>query len=82
MSRPSTWAFSVEVLATYSHPEQAADLRLCHTVALTSPICSPRPSAKRPGSLRDRLNEHDTTELITAYHQGVTAASLATALSG
>jgi hypothetical protein len=39
----------------------------------------PRPSAKRPGSLRDRLNEHDTTELITAYHQGATAASLATA---
>jgi hypothetical protein len=28
MPRPSTWAFTVEVLATYSHSTQAADLKV------------------------------------------------------
>ncbi|PZS28300.1 MAG: hypothetical protein DLM61_15145 [Pseudonocardiales bacterium] len=69
----------MEVLASYSHSAQAADLRLCHTVALTSPACAPRPSAKRPWSLRDRLDERDIANLITAYRQGSTAASLAAA---
>ena len=30
----------VEVLAAYSHSAQAADLRICHTVALTGSVCS------------------------------------------
>ena len=30
---------SVELLASYSHSAQAADLRLCRTVALSSPVC-------------------------------------------
>jgi hypothetical protein len=34
-----------------------------------------RPSAKRPWSLRDRINERDITDLITAYQEGDTAAS-------
>jgi hypothetical protein len=42
----------VEVLATYSHSTQAADLQLCHTAAVTNPARAPKPSAKRPGSLR------------------------------
>jgi hypothetical protein len=67
----------VEVLAAYSHAAQAADLRLCHTMALTSPARTPRPTATRPWSLRDRLTERDITELITAYRDGATAASLA-----
>jgi hypothetical protein len=37
----------VEVLAVYSHSAQAADLRLCHTVALTSPVC---PETEREAS--------------------------------
>jgi len=41
--------------------------------------CSARPSAKRPWSLRDRLNDRDITELITAYREGATAASLTAA---
>jgi transposase len=69
----------VEVLATYSHSAQAADLRLCHTVALSGPVRAPRPSAKRPWSLRDRLDERDIAELITAYREGATADSLAAA---
>ena len=69
----------MEVLATYSHSAQAADLRLCHTVALTNPVGTPGPRAKRPCSLRDRLDERDIAELITAYRDGATAASLAAA---
>ncbi|MGH3981488.1 MAG: type II toxin-antitoxin system YoeB family toxin [Pseudonocardiaceae bacterium] len=38
---------SVELLTAYSHTVPAADLRLCHTVALTSPVC-PETEAKRP----------------------------------
>jgi hypothetical protein len=34
---------------------------------------------KRPWSLRDRLDERNITELITAYREGATAASLAAA---
>jgi hypothetical protein len=48
-------------------------------VALTSPVRAARPSAKRPWSLRERLDERETAELITAYRNGTTAASLATA---
>jgi hypothetical protein len=69
----------VEVLATYSHSAQAADLQLCRTVALASPACAPRPSAKRPWRLRERLDERDIADLIIAYRDGATAASLATA---
>jgi hypothetical protein len=32
----------------------------------------------RPWSVRERLDEGDITELITAYRNGATAASLAT----
>src|SRR4051794_16620336 len=69
---------SVEVLAAYSHSAQATDLQLCRTAALTSPVRAPKPSAKRPWSLRDRLDERDIADLITAYRDGATAASLAT----
>jgi hypothetical protein len=69
----------VEVLAAYSHSAQAAERQLYHTVALASPVCAPRPNAKRPWSLRDRLDERDIADLITAYRDGATAASLAAA---
>ncbi|MGH3992863.1 MAG: hypothetical protein ACRDSN_10425, partial [Pseudonocardiaceae bacterium] len=46
---------------------------------LSAALCAPRPSTKRPCSLRDRLDERDIAELITAYREGVTAASLAAA---
>jgi hypothetical protein len=69
----------VEVLTAYSHSVQAADLLFCQTAALTSPVRAPRPSAKRPWSLRERLHEREVAELITAYRDGATAVSLAAA---
>jgi hypothetical protein len=68
----------VELLATYSHSVQATDLHLCHTMVLASPERAARPRAKRPWSLRERLDEHELAELITSYRNGDTAASLAT----
>jgi hypothetical protein len=47
-------------------------------MALTSPVRAARPSTKRPWSLRERLDERDIAELITAYRDGATTASLAT----
>jgi hypothetical protein len=79
MPGSKSWAFSVEVLAAYSHSTQAAELQLYHTVALARPVCAPRPNAKRPWSLRDHLDERDIADLITAYREGATAASLAAA---
>jgi hypothetical protein len=64
----------VEVLAAYSHTAQAADV---HAWAFTSHVRTPRPTATRPWSLRDRLTERDIAKLITAYREGTTAASLA-----
>jgi hypothetical protein len=48
-------------------------------MALASPVRTPRPSAKPPWTLRDRLDERDVAKLITAYRNGATAASLAIA---
>ncbi|HZS23139.1 MAG TPA: hypothetical protein VFA63_19380 [Pseudonocardiaceae bacterium] len=42
------------------------------------PVRAASPSAKRPWSLRERLNEREIAELITAYRNGATAACLAT----
>ena len=70
-------AYSVELLIAYSHSVQAAGLQLCHTRALASPEHTARPSAKRPWSLRERLNEREIADLITGYRDGATAASLA-----
>jgi hypothetical protein len=36
-----------------------------------APVRAPKPSAKRPWSLRDRLDERDTADLITAYREGL-----------
>lgn len=69
----------VELLTAYSHSAQAADLLLCHAMALASPLRAPTPSAKRPWSVRERLDERDIVQLITAYRNGATAASLAAA---
>ena len=66
---------SVELLTAYSHTVQVVDLRHCHTMALTS---AARPSTKHSWSLRERLDEREIAELITAYRNGATAAPLAT----
>jgi 2,4-dienoyl-CoA reductase-like NADH-dependent reductase (Old Yellow Enzyme family) len=69
----------VELLTAYSHSAQAADLRLCHTAALAGPVRAARASAKRPWSLRERLDEREIAKLNTAYRNGATIASLAAA---
>ena len=67
----------MEVLASYSHSTQAADLQLCYTAVLTSPVRAFEPSTKHPWSLRERLDERNIAELISAYRDGATAVSLA-----
>jgi hypothetical protein len=57
-------ARSVELLASYSHSVQAADLLLCHTAALAGPMRAPKPSTQPPSSLRERLDEREIAELI------------------
>jgi hypothetical protein len=42
-------------------------------------VCAPRLSTERPWHLRDRLDEREIAELISAYREGTTVASLATA---
>jgi hypothetical protein len=46
---------------------------------LSPALCAPIPSTRGPWSLRDRLDERDIADLITAYHESATAASLAAA---
>jgi hypothetical protein len=53
-------------------------IRTCRAeLPLASPVHAPRPSVQRPRSLRNRLDERDIAELITAYRNRATAASLA-----
>jgi hypothetical protein len=67
-----------ELLTALLALHASADLRRCHTEALTSPMRIPRPSAQRPWSY-ERLSERDLANLVTAYRDGAAAASLATA---
>lgn len=69
----------VELLTAYSHPAQASDLPFTTLWLSLTPACAPRSNAKHPRSRRDRLDESD---MITAYREGGTAASLATAAHG
>jgi hypothetical protein len=67
----------VEILTSYSHTAQVADLRF--STLRPAPVpCAPKPRAKCPQSLRDRLGNRDITDLIIAYRTGATAVSLAT----
>jgi hypothetical protein len=67
----------VEVLASYSHTTQLADLQRCaHGRSRAAPPTS-HTTGKRAWSLRDRLDERTRVDLIDAYRAGATAASLA-----
>jgi hypothetical protein len=71
----------VEVLYLPLTPTPRKQLTYDFATPRLSPptVCAPRPSSKRSGSLRDRLDERDIAELITAYREGATATSLAAA---
>jgi hypothetical protein len=61
-----------EVLAAYSHSAQASNLQLCHTVALTSPVCaetereaSVEPARPFAGAQRPFLATTESSHTIT-----------------
>lgn len=54
---------------------KAADLQLCCTVALGNPVCSKTEREASVPPSRGRTDKHDIADLITAYHEGATAAS-------
>jgi hypothetical protein len=69
----------VEILTTYSHSTQAADLRIC-VLAVTQ---NRRPWAESatttPWSLRERLSDDMIRAMACAYRAGATARDLAIA---
>ena len=69
----------VEVLTSYSHSAQAADLRFCHTVALTNPCMCPRPSVKRPEACATASMSATIDDLIIVYREAATFFFLAAA---
>jgi hypothetical protein len=68
----------VEVLVAYSHTTQLADLQRCADAPRSSVVPAGTSAAKRPWSVRDRIDERTRADLIAAYRAGTTAASLAT----
>jgi hypothetical protein len=68
----------VEVLTSYSHTTNLADLQRFVAGRRSNVVSVAPPAAKRPWSLRDRLDELTRDDLIAAYRAGTTAASLAT----
>ena len=68
----------VEVLTAYSHTTHLADLQICVKAPPSDAVSAVTPAAKRPWSLRDRLDERTRADLVAAYDAGSTAASLAT----
>ena len=68
----------MEVLTSYSHTTQLADLQLCIDTPRSNAGSATTPASRRPWSLRDRLDERTRADLIAAYRDGTTAASLAT----
>jgi hypothetical protein len=67
----------VEVLASYSHTTQLADLQGCANARSAAAVPSAPLRQKRPWSLQDRLDRRARADIITAYRAGATAASLA-----
>jgi hypothetical protein len=68
----------VEVLTSYSHTPQLADLQRCVYGQPSSAVRIAPPAPKRPWSLQDRPNERSRADLIDAYRAGATAVSTAT----
>lgn len=79
MPRPSTWAFSVEVLAAYSHSAQTVDLQLCVLTATRDQRPETKSATTAPWSLRERLSEDMVQAMACAYRAGATARELAAA---
>jgi hypothetical protein len=67
----------VEVLTSYSHTTQLADLQRCTDVRRVAAVPPAELAATRAWSLRDRFDERARADMIAAYRAGATAASLA-----
>jgi hypothetical protein len=67
----------VEVLTSYSHTTQLADLQRSISAQPPDAVPVARPASGRPWSLRDRIDDRTRTDMIAAYRAGTTAASLA-----
>jgi hypothetical protein len=67
----------VELLASYSHTTQPADLQRCVSGQPGGAVRADPPVSKRPWCLRDRLDERTRADMIAAYRAGATAAFLA-----
>jgi hypothetical protein len=69
----------VEVLATYSHSTQAADLHICVLTATQAQRPEAKSATTTPWSLRERLSDDVIQAMACAYRAGATAGDLAVA---
>ena len=69
----------MEVLASYSHTTELADLQRCTDARRATAVSRTPPASRRPWSLRDRIDERTRADMIHAYRADATAASLAAA---
>jgi hypothetical protein len=68
---------SVEVLTSYSHTPQLAELQRCAIARRSDAVAADPSSSNQPWGLGDRLDEHTHADMMAAYQAGSTAASLA-----
>lgn len=69
----------MELLASYSHTVQAADLQTCLLTATQEQRPDAEPARTAPWSLRERLSDDVIEAMGCAYRAGTTALELATA---
>src|SRR5262249_26960134 len=71
----------VEILTTYSHSAQAADLRICILAATRNRRPETKATTTTPWSLRERLSDDMIRTMACAYRAGATAPARALAIA-
>jgi hypothetical protein len=79
MPRSKARAFAVEILTSYSHTTQAADLHICVLAATRNRRPETKSTTTTPWSLRERLSDDVIRAMAYAYRAGATARDLAVA---
>src|SRR3954447_12991394 len=64
----------VELLTCDAHTTHPADLQRCVSPCRSDAVPVAQPAFRQPWSLRDRLDERTSADLIAAYVAGTTAA--------
>jgi hypothetical protein len=77
--RSDAWAFSVELLTTYSHTVQAADLHICVLATTRNRRPETKSTTTTPWSLPKRFSDDVIQAMACAYRAGATARDLAIA---